>query len=215
MSFATLLERMAKEQSVPPVPSPEHAGGARKNVPYQRSTLGSPGSLTKPATTELSPSYEGRLSEALAQACRGLDITPAEVQAALSVDDVNDWRTGSIPPEALAAFALVTLEDRERRSGHIPATHGHRAVCVYCGPVWLCLPGRAVGCSWCFNRMEGLPIPRPETVACATCKHFQAVEHPNLGMCAAGEPPPACGAFWRTERWMCMKWLPKPGSEER
>ncbi|RMG35450.1 MAG: DUF3253 domain-containing protein, partial [Gammaproteobacteria bacterium] len=48
---------------------------------------------------------ESHLLEALAEACQGLTVQPAEVALALSPEDKQDWRDGNLPTEALAAFA--------------------------------------------------------------------------------------------------------------
>ena len=49
-----------------------------------------------------------KLLEALADACRGLDIAPADVVEALAAEDIEDWRRGAINGEALAAVRPVT-----------------------------------------------------------------------------------------------------------
>ncbi|BCX88504.1 hypothetical protein MIN45_P0873 [Methylomarinovum tepidoasis] len=45
------------------------------------------------------------LAEALRQACQGLTVTPDQVRAAMSAEDLDDWRAGRIPLAELEAFA--------------------------------------------------------------------------------------------------------------
>ena len=54
-----------------------------------------------------------KLLEALADACRGLDITPAEVKEALAAEDIDDWRKGAISADTLAAFARSLVQRLE------------------------------------------------------------------------------------------------------
>ena len=50
--------------------------------------------------------------EALADTCRGIDITPVEVKGALSPEDIEEWPNGAISNDTLNAFArsLVQLK---------------------------------------------------------------------------------------------------------
>ncbi len=50
------------------------------------------------------------------------------------------------------------------------------------------------------------PPPEPGyTAACGACRHFQRIDHPNLGHCAQGEPEAVAG-LWDTDRRWCMKY---------
>jgi hypothetical protein len=50
------------------------------------------------------------------------------------------------------------------------------------------------------------PAPEPDyTATCGACKHFQRIDHPNLGHCAQGEPEAPAG-LWDTDRGWCMKY---------
>jgi len=50
------------------------------------------------------------LLETLADACRGLDITPVEVKAELAPEDIEEWRNGAIGNDTLAAFARSLVQ---------------------------------------------------------------------------------------------------------
>lgn len=59
-----------------------------------------------------------------------------------------------------------------------------------------------------FLRRERKIPPPPEpgyTAACGACRHFQRIDHPNLGHCAQGEPEAVAG-LWDTDRRWCMKY---------
>ena len=152
---------------------------------------------------------DSTLLETLAHVCRGLDITPADVKVSLAVEDIADWRKGTISTATLAAFAHSLAEHRAMEQGQIPSGFTERAHCRRCGPVWLRVAGEVAGCPWCWNRVAGLPIPRPEPVRCADCLHFGRIDHPHLGHCAAGEPEPVAG-LWDTDERYCERFLPGP-----
>ena len=54
-----------------------------------------------------------KLLEALADACRGLSITPADVKLALAAEDIDEWRKGAISAETMATFARALVQRRE------------------------------------------------------------------------------------------------------
>lgn len=150
-----------------------------------------------------------RMLEELADACRGLDISPAEVKATLSPEDVQDWREGAISGDTLAAFAQSLVQRREMDQGKRPADYTSHASCRHCGPVWLWFSGEVLGCPWCWNRSADKPIPRPCSVRCGDCLHFERIDHPHVGHCAKGEPEAIAG-LWDTDRRYCERFLPKP-----
>ncbi len=53
---------------------------------------------------------------------------------------------------------------RMRERGEVPPHYTEITVCAHCGPIMI-FPGVAEsveGCPWCFNRVAGLPVPRPQ-----------------------------------------------------
>jgi len=67
------------------------------------------------------------------------------------------------PEATVLAYARALLCTAERRVGHVPMAWSEAAHCDGCGPVWLWsdLPPRVLACPWCWNRLAGLPVPRP------------------------------------------------------
>ena len=67
------------------------------------------------------------------------DLEPHEVPVLLEMLRIQDMRSRGIAPD------------------HYTATTN----CRHCGPVpiWDGCPTEVLGCPWCFNRLEGLPIP--------------------------------------------------------
>ncbi len=135
-----------------------------------------------------------RLLETLADACQELGIIPAEVKEALSSEDIEDWCKGSISGETLAAFARSLVQRREMEQGKRPDNYTEDATCQHCGPIWLWFPGEVIGCPWCWNRVADRPIPRPCSVHCGDCIHFERIDHPHLGQNAYK------GGTWRVLR---------------
>ncbi|HKK06735.1 MAG TPA: hypothetical protein VKA50_12895 [Gammaproteobacteria bacterium] len=150
-----------------------------------------------------------KLLETLADACKGLDITPAEVKQALAAEDIEDWRKGAISADTLTTFARSLVQRREMDQGKRPEHYTEQATCKHCGPIWLWFPGEVVGCPWCWNRAADRPIPRPCSVHCGDCIHFERIDHPHLGHCAKGEPEAIAG-LWDTDRRYCERFLPSP-----
>ena len=61
--------------------------------------------------------------------------------------------------------------------------------------------------AYCLEQARQIPPP-PEpdyTATCGACRHFQRIDHPNLGHCAQGEPEAPAG-LWDTDRRWCMKY---------
>ncbi len=58
--------------------------------------------------------------------------------------------------------AIQTRRMRER--GEVPPHYTSTTICQHCGPVPI-FPGvgeQVEGCPWCFNRVRGLSVPRPQ-----------------------------------------------------
>lgn len=72
-----------------------------------------------------------------------------------------DWQQIQDDPRLLDAFAHAVMVGRMRRRGEVPAHYTARTVCKGCGPVLIFegVPDQVDGCPWCFNRLQGLPIP--------------------------------------------------------
>jgi hypothetical protein len=136
-------------------------------------------------------------------------MTPAEVREAMATADIEDWHNGEISRDALAAFARALAQRREMDQGKRPAHYIERAVCKQCGPIWLWSSGKVQGCPWCWNQVAGKPIPRPCSVQCGNCGHFERTDHAHLGHCAKGEPEAIAG-FWDSDRRHCVQYQPKP-----
>ena len=73
----------------------------------------------------------------------------------------EDWEEISKSPEQLKAFAeLVMIEDM-RHQGIVHDHYTATTHCKHCGPVPIfegCWP-ESDACPWCFNRLQGLPMP--------------------------------------------------------
>ena len=160
---------------------------------------------------------DSRLLEALAHACRGLPIKPAEVRDALAPEDIEGWRCGEVSGETLATFAASLAQRREMERGIRPTSYTEQATCAQCGPIWLWTPDDVLGCPWCWNRIRGLPIPRPHPVCCIECRHWttDAIgDEGGIGTCAVGGPPSdQMPAYPRAER-ICDQWLPERGTRK-
>jgi len=154
-----------------------------------------------------------KILEALSNACRELDITPTEVMEALELQDIEDWRNGNVSNKTLTAFARSLVQRRQMDQGNCPSHYTEHASCKYCGPIWLWFSGEVLGCPWCWNRADDKPIPRPCSVHCGDCIHFERIKepfrHPNLGHCAKKEPEAIAG-LWDTASRYCERFSPKP-----
>ena len=62
------------------------------------------------------------------------------------------------------AVAYCEMAAKEREAGRVPASYTSTTTCRECGQVYI-FAGAPAGvdcCPWCFNRVRGLPIPRPQ-----------------------------------------------------
>ena len=87
-------------------------------------------------------------------------FTLAELEAAAGAD----WPAVRDRPEALDALSHLLTIRALRERGERPGHYTRASTCAACGPVWLWegAPARVLGCPWCFNRVAGRPIPRPD-----------------------------------------------------
>jgi len=98
---------------------------------------------------------------------------------ALASEDIEEWRKGGIGVDTLHAFARSLVQRRDMAQGKRPAHYTERATCKHCGLMWLCFSGEVLGCPWCWNRAAGKPMPRPCSVQCGECVHFERIDlHP-------------------------------------
>ena len=69
--------------------------------------------------------------------------------------------------------------------------------------------------AYCLEQSRQIPSP-PEpdyTATCGACRHFQRIDHPNLGHCAQGEPEAPAG-LWDTDRRWCRSFEQAPDRQE-
>ncbi|SHF85968.1 hypothetical protein SAMN02745117_02730 [Lampropedia hyalina DSM 16112] len=69
--------------------------------------------------------------------------------------------------------------------------------------------------AYCLEQARQIPPP-PEpdyTATCGACRHFQRIDHPNLGHCAQGEPEAPAG-LWDTDRRWCRSFKQAPDKQE-
>lgn len=120
---------------------------------------------------------------------------------------VDEWRNGALTNDALANFARSLVRCREMGQGMHPKTYTEQATCTHCGPIGLWFPGEGLGCPWCWNRVADRPIPRPRSVRCGDCIHFELSDHPPIGQCAKrGGAEPIAG-LWGSGRRHCESFL--------
>lgn len=84
--------------------------------------------------------------------------------AELEAEAAYDWQDIQHDPEQLEVFAHAIQTRRMRESGLRPAHYTKAAECTHCGPVWLWedAPDVVMGCPWCFVRVAGKLVPRPQ-----------------------------------------------------
>jgi hypothetical protein len=82
-----------------------------------------------------------------------------------AMTEAHTWQ--DCPDEVIAAYLRALHERGERIAGRIPPGWTLPGHCAGCGPVWLSPDSihTALSCPWCWNRIDGLPIPRPPSDA--------------------------------------------------
>ncbi len=88
-----------------------------------------------------------------------------------SVSSVSEWsellenKNGELTEDELpAAIEMVAITEM-REKGICPDHYTSETTCKNCGPVpiWEGCPPQVIGCPWCFNRLQGLPMPNVRT----------------------------------------------------
>ena len=127
--------------AIPAIPAiPEGAGG---------------GAVAKIATIAVAPPADDRITKTTYHG-----FTLAELKA----EATDDWQEIQNAPRQLEAFAKSLAQRRDMANGKVPNHYTKAAECTHCGPVWLWedAPDVVMGCPWCFVRVAGKPIPRPQ-----------------------------------------------------
>ena len=73
----------------------------------------------------------------------------------------SDWDEVSANPTKLKSFAELMMITDMRHRGIVPDHYTATTKCKHCGPVPI-FEGNwpeSDGCPWCFNRLQGLPMP--------------------------------------------------------
>ncbi len=76
----------------------------------------------------------------------------------------SDWEEIAADPAKLKAFAELVMITDMRHRGIVPDHYTATTNCKHCGPVPI-FEGNwpeSDGCPWCFNRLQGLPMPKEE-----------------------------------------------------
>jgi len=74
----------------------------------------------------------------------------------------ESWDEIASDPEQLETAERNSADAKQMESGVIPTAFTQTTDCKYCGPVYVPegWPQPATNnCSWCMNRLKGLPIP--------------------------------------------------------
>lgn len=91
-----------------------------------------------------------------------IGVTMDELEDELDMDP--DWPILQMDQRRLIDFAMGIKKRKLREAGIAPESYTAVRECQGCGPVFLepWNPAKVVGCPWCLNRVQDLPIPRPE-----------------------------------------------------
>lgn len=77
----------------------------------------------------------------------------------------KDWDAYKNNPEALKLWADLLFTNNLMKQGQVPSNFTAITRCNSCGYVYvpseLTNGGSVLGCPWCWNRVKGLPIPKP------------------------------------------------------
>jgi len=85
----------------------------------------------------------------------------------------DDWAEESSTPAKLIGFADSLAIARIRETGRIPDNYTSETECRHCGsvPIWPGCPPQVNGCPWCFNRLQGLPMPSKHDLSTKRLEH--------------------------------------------
>jgi hypothetical protein len=77
-------------------------------------------------------------------------------------DSGDEWPQIAADPRQLKAYFELSMIEDMRQRGIAPDHYTATTTCKQCGPVpiWQGCPPEVLGCPWCFNRLQGLPLPR-------------------------------------------------------
>ena len=97
------------------------------------------------------------------------EVTKAVATCGLTQDELKavageEWPKIENDNPTLEALAQAIQTRRMREHGEVPPHYTEVTVCAHCGPVPI-FPGvgeQVEGCPWCFNRVRGLSVPRPQ-----------------------------------------------------
>lgn len=109
-------------------------------------------------------SGRARLQALAAEACQGLSgyIIPERLLAKLAPEDISYIEAEADPLPFLRSFAVALVWGEFRRQGMAPPGWDKAAHCDRCGSVYLWRSMHVAGCPWCWNRLHGVNIPRPD-----------------------------------------------------
>lgn len=105
-----------------------------------------------------------------------LQSNSAVLQTKISTQELKeflseDWNDYKESPAALRFWADLLFKNRLIDLGIAPNNFTATTWCNLCGyvyaPLELTNGGNVLGCPWCWNRVKGLPIPRPASPHCA------------------------------------------------
>lgn len=106
-----------------------------------------------------------KLEAAAAEAVKGLGNLSAEQYLAfLSPEDHADFLAGRFPTASFRAHAIARSETLWREQGIAPPWWTATALCDRCGPIFWPEPAHLPNCVWCWNRLHGVKIPRPDAL---------------------------------------------------
>ena len=73
----------------------------------------------------------------------------------------DDWPEFENNQTDLEHFANLVAARHMRERGEIPANYTAVTNCQSCGavPIFAGVPETVIGCPWCFNRINGRPMP--------------------------------------------------------
>ncbi len=112
----------------------------------------------RPLPDDLVEQLRRHKPEVVATLNRPIDPEALEERAAIMEFD------GGLSREEVEAMAHALQTRRMRERGAVPPHYTATTTCKRCGPVHIFpgVPDRVDGCPWCFNRVQGLPVPTRE-----------------------------------------------------